>query len=857
MNKMLVRWGAFALFVAALAGCGGGSSTVDTPPVVPPVSVSVKDAISSAAAVPANDTSSNSAASFTVLQNAGVAAVSINSPPKINFTVFSDGAVLQGLTNSNIRFAIAKLVPGSNSDPDQWVNYIYRKETATAGVGPNGVPALASAMQATTDANTPAQLVYNSDGYYTYTFTTDIKDPAKTNGVLYEPGRTHRVAIQLSYKNTAGETILVNPYFDFTVDANGNSVTVTDPSKTRKMTDVTSCNGCHEKLALHGGGRVDTQYCVMCHNPGTVDANSGNNLTLSTMAHKIHAGKLLNSKLATGGEDYTIWGYGNSKNSYADVGFPQDLRNCSVCHSASNPKTPQGDNWKTQVSKEACLTCHANNTGSVWFTNHSNYAATLNGGGSLAKNMSNQQCVACHKAGSNISPDRVHWNQNEENSAKYAMNIDSAVFDAVARKVVVKYSLTDPTASNAAYNLVTSDCTGTSVISCSNTTKFGNLRFYLAYQNMVGQLSATTEFSSYNNGGSGANAYAYKGTNDGSNHYSVDIALPADTATAVASGTARVVSIGQIKEAKLQVKWATDPRPEVIPRTLINTVAKHSYKDVVLSGTLQPRRDVVSNEKCNVCHGALGTTSGSNTLAEAFHGGARNTVQACVLCHDPNKMSSTVMTNGLNLNESYQFKRMIHGIHGNSKRSSPFTHGNAVVGAFNQDGALTTAGAFQVDQKVSINGVSKTVVAAGTQVAAGTSFDGIAKMVDTAARAMGYTGAAIAAAENYAAEVAYPQVGLNCNTCHVNNSYKTDKGTLGAVVLKDTGVTDPNLWKVISPKAASCTACHDSSKAIGHVTSFGGASFSNLAQNARPQETCDDCHASGGFKGVDLVHGQK
>ena len=42
---------------------------------------------------------------------------------------------------------------------------------------------------------------------------------------------------------------------------------------------------------MHGGGRVDTQYCVMCHNPGTTDPNSGNVLTLSTMVHKIHAGQ--------------------------------------------------------------------------------------------------------------------------------------------------------------------------------------------------------------------------------------------------------------------------------------------------------------------------------------------------------------------------------------------------------------------------------------------------------------------------------------------------------------------------------------------------------------------------------------
>ena len=32
----------------------------------------------------------------------------------------------------------------------------------------------------------------------------------------------------------------------------------------------------------------------------------------------------------------------------------------------------------------------------------------------------------------------------------------------------------------------------------------------------------------HNNGGSSANAYAYKGTNDGSNHYTVNIPLPDD-----------------------------------------------------------------------------------------------------------------------------------------------------------------------------------------------------------------------------------------------------------------------------------------------------------------------------------------
>ena len=844
MKHSLAQWGTACLVSIALAGCGGGGGS-STPTPAP----GILSALSTASAQAGNDTAINSAAPFTVLQGAGIPAVTINSPPKVNFAVFSDGAVKTDLTIANVSFAIAKLVPGSNGAPDQWVNYIYRKETATAGVGPGGTPVLATAWQATTDAKQTdaallaSQLVYNPAGYYTYTFKTDIKDTAQTNGVVFEPARTHRIAIQLSYKNAAGAQVLVNPYVDFTVDANGNSVLVTDPAKTRKMTDVASCNGCHEKLGLHGGGRVDTQYCVMCHNPGTTDANSGNVLTLSTMVHKIHAGKLLYSQLASGGEDYTIWGYQNSKNSYADVGFPQDLRNCSVCHSGANPATPQGDNWKTQPSKQACLSCHTSALGTDWDSVHVGIAISLNGSGALATSLTDGQCVGCHGAGSVVSAENVHWNQVQANAAKYKMNIESVAFndtsDHKARSVTVKYFLSDPTNNNAAYNLLTADCTYTGTVgpcvpptttpATPNNTKFGNLRFYLAYQNMVGQTDTVTEYSAYNNGGSSANAYLHKGTNDGSNHYTVSIPVPDDTAIAIAKGTARVISIGQVVEHQLEAASGINPRPEVKPTAYVNIGVQHTFKELALSGTLQARRTVVSNEKCNACHGLLGTASGANTLANAFHGGGRNTVEACVTCHDANRMSSTIMTNGLALNESFQFKRMIHGIHGNSKRTYPFTHGNTVVGAFCNP--------------------------ANTSAIAVAACNGTLQFL---------TGV-----ENYAAEVAWPGPAptVNCNTCHVDNSYQRDLSPLGAVVKKDTGVTDPGLWKVISPKAATCTSCHDSATAQTHVINYGGATFGTRTQTdigtllpvatAVPRESCDDCHGSGGFKSVDLVHGLK
>jgi OmcA/MtrC family decaheme c-type cytochrome len=826
MKRFLVRSGAatLAALAVALSGCGGGGGgTPDTttpggggsPAPVPP-------AISAAAALPANDTAVNPSAALAVVQTAGVPAVTISSPPKVNFTVFSDGKVNPSVTLGSVSFAIAKLVPGTNGNPDQWVSYVYRtRAAATASASATYTPAVratlstpkyATATQAYLDPKqtdptlAAGQLVFNPDGYYTYTFTTNIKDPTKTNGVVFEPGRTHRIAIQLAYTNAAGATVYVNPTFDFTVDASGNSVPVTNASQTRKVVDVATCNNCHQKLVHHGNGRVDTQFCVICHSTTSTDPNSGNTLNFATMVHKIHSAKLLASQAgAGGGENYTI-----RTDDLSDIGFPQDLRNCTVCHTGANPATPQGDNWKTRPSREACLTCHASNPGSDWYNVHfvinsnrdPNATATL---------LTDTACAGCHIPGSAIAPERVHFNQVQADAALYKMNIESAVFDPAARVVNVKYFLSNPANGGTAYNLVTPDCTGSgSTLACSGNAKFGNLRFYLAYESMVGQPLGTTEFTSYNNGGSTANVYAYKGVNDGGNHYTASIPVPADTPASVVQGTGRVISIGQVKEPQLAAQAATDPRPAVSPQVLLNVGVQHTSVDLALTGSLVARRQVVSTEKCNVCHGMLGTASGSNTLDNAFHGGARNQVEACVVCHDPNRMSTTIMTNGLALNESFQFKRMIHGIHGNAERTYPFTHGNAVQGVFNKDGTSATGGAP----------LASTV-------------------------------------ENYAAEVAYPQASLNCNACHVNDSYKVDRSPLGAVVSKPAAVTDPMQWKVISPKAATCTSCHDSPTAIGHVTSFGNASYGDRtqAQSLQTQEACTDCHAPGVFKGVDIVHG--
>jgi OmcA/MtrC family decaheme c-type cytochrome len=189
---------------------------------------------------------------------------------------------------------------------------------------------------------------------------------------------------------------------------------------------------------------------------------------------------------------------------------------------------------------------------------------------------------------------------------------------------------------------------------------------------------------------------------------------------------------------------------------------------------------------------------------------------------------------------------MIHGIHGNSKRQYP-------VHAWQQrDRRVQQAGLL-----LTLDGL----IASSTNPApAGTLFQPYSTgVVVPAGTALGTTGSSV---ENYAAEVAYPAVGLNCNGCHVNDSWKQDRGPVGAVVAKpiDQGTlrasTDPLNWLVITPKAATCSSCHDSAAAINHMTSIGGSAFGTVtqAQSFQTQESCVDCHGAGRPHGVDVVH---
>ncbi|MEO8653652.1 MAG: hypothetical protein ABI409_05955, partial [Ramlibacter sp.] len=330
---------------------------------------------------------------------------------------------------------------------------------------------------------------------------------------------------------------------------------------------------------------------------------------------------------------------------------------------------------------------------------------------------------------------------------------------------------------------------------------------------------------------------AYRGIDSASHEYTADVTIPAG-----AKGNARVMLLGAVSERRLDP--ATRNPVGAVPPTKNEDLAYVPVKAPIVdiniangaTSTTAARRQIVSNDNCNSCHGILGLPTGA--LSVGFHKGHRNNADGCAICHNANQAGSyTLMTDGSTgpvagdsqlatgntsafLHESYQAKRFVHGIHGGAKRVSPFTHCMNVGGDYNKDGTSKTG---------------------GKPLGPDTCVNQYPSVTD-----------------NFSAEVAYPAQLAVCSNCHVKDSWKQDKSVLGSVVFKATGKTNMLDWQVLSPKAATCTSCHDSKSVQTHVTTVG-ASFGTATQNdllfaGKVFESCEGCHTAGSAIGVDTVH---
>ena len=536
----------------------------------------------------------------------------IDSTTTISFHVEDpSGTDKTGLPNNDIRFTVAQLVLASGGDSSYWLSLINKTETKEAG-DPGTTPDGTTATQAAYEKADTAGGIFADlgGGDYTYVLNADI-----TLATGYDTNATIRVAMQISGNITNG-------VYDF-VPSGAGSVSTRDI-----VTNAGSCNACHEKLGFHGIDRVEIDYCVTCHNKGTVDANSGNNLDMVIIVHKIHMGKDLPSYKTEGA--YTIWGYNNSENNYAGT-YPGYITTCTRCHAAG---PSEADNWKDVPTIAACGSCHDDKEVPIMASCgscHDDFDFVAGANHEAGAQPGNNNCAACHSAEiiatghHGKDPTRIEAEDN-------VYEIISVTNTAPGESPVITFKVTD--AAGTKDRDITSDFAdggeGVDILIGLGTQDDYNgnpgangapieIRdaFTIAVDNMDGTYTLTSPTAiPFNASGSGVVAF------QGHPYKDVD-----------SDGT----------DDKLPVK---------------NVVKYFAITDA----SVKERREVVDIDSCNLCHESL-----------SMHGQSRtDSIETCVICHNPNATDVPYRTSGNEV--PVDFKNMIHAIHaGEMREINPLT----------------------------------------------------------------------------------------------------------------------------------------------------------------------------------------
>jgi OmcA/MtrC family decaheme c-type cytochrome len=873
-----------AVAAFALYGCGGGDSGGDKPvdpqepptTTIPPVEVPTGTS-------PITLTDKTDPAKFAALApKIKVGRVTISSPPVVDFSITDiDGNAIIGFGSAsksatatvasypNLSFALAKLVPTSNGSPSKWVSYIVTTVPTTT--------AAATATRPSTD-NT-GTLVDHKNGTYTYTFYRDVtKVKAEVDAMTltgankkedlgdlsYNAALTHRLTIQVSgnapgtgtntpdgVSVTTGVPMAnpVNVIYDF-VPSTGKEVT---GSSGRDVVANEKCLACHSTLgglvgdtagssgaAFHGSTRNDVRYCMVCHTDqrkfgrteATMDAatltfTSGTNVvdgrTVGDMPnhiHKAHMGGLLAKK------NYNYGGV-----VYNEVGFPQDIRNCTNCHDGTEGaanKTAQGDNWKNQPSRLACGACHDGinfNTGKGVTIADAAAGLTVSQKGHVGGVKTDAQCAYCHDSAdiqlnhlpvqapsSATGAALAGYNSSRlpAGAIKVSYDIKSFALNAARNPVMVFRMLQNGVAKP--FNAY--DPASTSPALWDGFRGSVNLAYAYGVKGTAGTQNIAEPADFTQNATSVSLANVWSGTGgtlagpDADGYYTATL-----TNTVPAGATVLTGAMG-LSSSLIQI--STDDYPGTADKTPGGTGTGNAgtgglqviapIVTKVASG-FTGRRQIVDNERCNACHENLGLFSFKG--GDTFHGGTRNNGEICAFCHNPNNQAQGWT------GDSTSF---IHATHATAKRSVKFVWEN--LGDARYPGVLRNCEQCHRPGTYDFSGAQGAVVEAGTKPY---------RVVITGAA----PAASVATSPPYDW---YPAlVGAGPGT---NGSYNTD-----------------NL--VNSPTAAACFSCHDTNKNKQHMENEGGSIYVKRSLAEAKVEMCDLCHGPGKVADIKTMHARK
>lgn len=437
----------------------------------------------------------------------------------------------------------------------------YRAYTTRVQVGAaNGV----SAEQASADSG--GTFRQTGEGEYEYTFRTRAPQTADRTA-------THSIGAYGSRNLT--EFDLGTQYDDdvYNFVPNGSK-----PAVVRDVIRTATCNKCHFDMGFHGGSRKTMELCNLCHQPQTVDPDTGNSVDMAVFIHKIHAGSALPSVRA--GRKYQI--IGREPADYSTIAFPADVRNCVVCHEAG---AAQAENV-FKPSRAACGSCHDN----VNFDTGENHVDL--------PQRSDNECAHCHVKQGELEFDASIIGAHTV--PRFSQSLQGIVFELISvanaapgKAPTVTFSVKDRK-GNA---IKLSDMSRLTLILAGPNTDYGTM------------FGANPYLSD--------NAIGATGPGDGRYFWTFSQPLPAD---AKGSWTVGI-------EGRRDLTLLEGTRQQIAAR---DTGVNKQIAFSVDGSKMEKRRTVVATAKCNACHFSL-----------AFHGDARNTVEECVICHSPKKLAGT------------------------------------------------------------------------------------------------------------------------------------------------------------------------------------------------------------------------
>ena len=467
---------------------------------------------------------------------------------------------------------------------------------------------------------TEQQASADSGGAFTQVGPGEYVYTFRTKAANYNPNLTHTIGAYGSRNMT--DLDLGTQYDDDVLHfIPAKRETVEMP---RDIIRTATCNKCHYDMGFHGGSRKSMELCILCHSPQTKDPDTGNSVDMAEMTHKIHMGANLPSVQA--GKKYTIIGNNQSVHDYSGIVFPADARNCQSCHEQGTAAHAES---MFKPNRAACGACHDN----VNFQTGQEHANL--------PQFSDSQCATCHVRQGELDFDASILGAHTIPRFSKALPGLALTITGVANAGPGKSPTIAFTAKDKAGDPLA-------------PSQMSRLNFRIA-----GPSSDYTTMMS-------ENALTAKGEN-GTYTWTTRTPLPSD-----AAGTF-FVSL----EGRRDVKLLEGTQKEM---TVRDTALNSNFSFAVDGGKVEARRRIVTNEKCNACHGSL-----------AFHGDARNTVENCVTCHNP------TATAGSGEEEvSIDFRVMVHRIHRGHGLTRPYSVGGHSYNEVGYPGDLRNCGACHV-----------------------------------------------------------------------------------------------------------------------------------------------------------------